>query len=71
MPSVEDNSTRFVVCPAMHSKPSRVSSFEAINDLFQAVKRKARGYGNFSTIRTVVFLLASKLDFTNINPHAA
>ena len=44
---------------------------EAINGLFQAAKRKARGYGSFSTIRTVVFLLAGKLDFTKINPHAA
>ena len=44
---------------------------EAINGLFQAAKRKARGYSNFSTIRAVVFLLAGKLDFTKINPHAA
>lgn len=44
---------------------------EAINGLFQAAKRRARGYGNFSTIRTVVFLLAGKLDFSKINPHAA
>jgi transposase len=44
---------------------------EAINGLFQAAKRKARGYGSFSTIRTVVFLLAGKLDFTQVNPHAA
>jgi transposase len=44
---------------------------EAINGLFQAAKRKARGYGNFSTIRTVIFLLAGKLDFSNINPHHA
>lgn len=44
---------------------------EAINGLFQAARRKARGYGNFSTIRTVVFLLAGKLDFSKINPHAA
>jgi transposase len=44
---------------------------EAINGLFQAAKRKARGYGNFSTIRTVVFLLAGKLDFSKINPHVA
>ena len=43
---------------------------EAINGLFHAAKRKARGYGNFSTIRTVIFLLAGKLDFSNINPHA-
>ena len=44
---------------------------EAINGLFQASKRKARGYGNFSTIRTVVFLIAGKLDFSKINPHVA
>jgi transposase len=42
---------------------------EAINGLFQAAKRKARGYGRFSTIRTVIFLLAGKLDFSKINPH--
>ena len=44
---------------------------EAINGLFRAAKRKARGYGSFSIIRTVVFLLAGKLDFSKINPHAA
>jgi transposase len=44
---------------------------EAINGLFQASKRKARGYGNFSTIRAVVFLLAGKLDFSKVNPHVA
>ena len=44
---------------------------EAINGLFQAAKRKARGYGSFSTMRTVVFLLAGKLDFSKINSHAA
>ncbi len=43
---------------------------EAINSLFQAAKRKARGYASFSTIRTVIFLIAGKLDFTRINPHA-
>jgi transposase len=44
---------------------------EAINGLFQAAKRKARGCGRFATIRTVVFLIAGKLDFTAFNPHAA
>jgi transposase len=44
---------------------------EAINGLFQAAKRKARGYTRFETIRTVLFLIAGKLDFTPINPHAA
>lgn len=44
---------------------------EALNGLFQAAKRKARGYGKFSTIRTVIFLIAGKLDFATINPHAS
>jgi len=43
---------------------------EAINGLFQAAKRKARGYRTFSTIRAVIFLIAGKLDFSKINPHA-
>ena len=30
----------------------------------------ARGYDLIATIRTVVFLLAGKLDFTQLNPHA-
>ena len=44
---------------------------EAINGLFQAAKRKARGYGNFSTIRSVVFLLAGKLDFSRLYRNSA
>jgi transposase len=43
---------------------------EALNGLFQAAKRKARGYTRFATMRTVLFLIAGKLDFTQINPHA-
>ena len=44
---------------------------EALNGLFQAAKCKARGYGRFATIRTVNFLIAGKLDFSQINPHMA
>lgn len=44
---------------------------EALNGLFQAAKRKARGYRRLSTIRTVIFLIAGKLDFQRLNPHAA
>ncbi|MGT2434147.1 ISL3 family transposase (plasmid) [Cupriavidus basilensis] len=44
---------------------------EALNGLFQAAKRKARGYVSFKTMRTVIFLIAGKLDFSAINPHAA
>jgi transposase len=42
---------------------------EAINGLFQAAKRGARGYVRFSTIRTVIFLRLGKLDFSKINPY--
>jgi transposase len=44
---------------------------EAINGLFQAAKRKARGYTRFTTMRTVLFLIAGKLDFSSFNPHAS
>ena len=44
---------------------------EAINGLFQAAKRKARGYTRFNTMKTVLFLIAGKLDFSSINPHVA
>jgi transposase len=44
---------------------------EALNGLFQAAKRKARGYRRLSTIRTIIFLIAGKLDFRPLNPHAA
>jgi transposase len=44
---------------------------EALNGLFQAAKRRARGFTRLSTIRTVIFLIAGKLDFRAINPHAA
>jgi transposase len=44
---------------------------EALNGLFQAAKRKARGYKRFSTMRTVLFLIAGKLNFPKINGHAA
>jgi transposase len=43
---------------------------EALNGLFQAAKRRARGFTRMSTIRTVIFLIAGKLNFRVINPHA-
>jgi hypothetical protein len=36
---------------------------EALNGLFQAAKRKTRGYGRFSSIRTVIILIASNPKF--------
>lgn len=44
---------------------------EALNGLFQAAKRRARGYTNINTMRTVIFLIAGKLNFQKLNPHAA
>jgi hypothetical protein len=41
---------------------------EVINSLFQAANCKARGYVRF---RTVVFLIACKLDFFGLNPYVA
>jgi transposase len=43
---------------------------EAINGLFQAAKRRARGFFRLSTIRTVLFLIAGKLNFQTVNPRA-
>lgn len=43
---------------------------EALNGLFQAAKRRARGFLRLATIKTVIFLIAGKLDFHAINPHA-
>jgi transposase len=43
---------------------------ESINGLFQAAKRRARGFTRASTIKTVLFLIAGKLNFQAINPHA-
>ncbi|MBC7484986.1 MAG: ISL3 family transposase, partial [Rhizobacter sp.] len=40
------------------------------NGLFQAAKRRARGFTRLSTIKTVIFLIVGKLDFNAINPHA-
>ena len=33
------------------------------------LSHKARGYGRFRTIRTVIFMIAGKLDFSRINPN--
>ena len=54
------------------AQTSQTNGFiEAINGLFEAAKRKARGYTRFQTMRTVLFLIAGKLNFSAINPYAA
>lgn len=44
---------------------------KALNGLFQAAKRKARGYRRLSTIRTIIFLIVGKLDFSTLNPYVS
>ena len=41
---------------------------EAIDGLFQAAKRKARGYGRFQTMRVVIFLVAGNLRILSNQP---
>lgn len=43
---------------------------EAINGLCQGAKRRARGFTRLSTIKTVIFLIAGKLNLQALNPHA-
>ena len=43
---------------------------EAINGWCQASKRRACGFTRLATIRTVIFLIAGKIDFHAVNPHA-
>jgi hypothetical protein len=40
---------------------------EALNGLSQAAKRRARGFASVDTIRTVIFVVAGKLDFAAID----
>jgi transposase len=44
---------------------------EALNGLFQAAGRRARGFTRMSTIRTVIFLIDGKLNLRVINAPAA
>ncbi len=43
----------------------------ALNGLFLAAKRKARGNTQYSTMQTVLFLITGKLEFLKTNDHAA
>jgi hypothetical protein len=59
------------VKPLQARGPSRVEARIFLLTDFQAAKRKARGYTRFTTMRTVLFLIAGKLDFSAFNPHAS
>ena len=55
---------------SLGSDPQNNELLKALNGLFQAAKRKARKYTRLNTARTVMFLLAGKLDCRPLNPHA-
>ena len=74
-PGCEPRYSRAARLPAAHGvlegQAQQINGFiEAINGLFQAAKRKARGYTRFETVRTVLFPVAGKLDFSAFNAHA-
>ena len=53
-------------------QPRQVNGFlEAVDGHVQAAKRKALGYTRFSPIRTEIFIIAGKSDFSRINPSIA
>jgi transposase len=47
---------------------SKVSNgiLEGLNSLIQAAKAKARGYRTFKNLRTIIYMLTGKLDFTKV-----
>jgi transposase len=52
---------------------SRINNgiLEGFNSVFQAAKAKARGYKKFETIRTIIYILTGKLDFSLVNQYSA
>jgi len=42
---------------------------EGFNSIFQAAKAKARGYKKTETIKTIIYILTGKLDFSKVNPY--
>jgi transposase len=62
---------RHLECIVAWAQTRQTNGFiEALNALFQAAKRRARGFTRMATIKTVIFLIAGKLDFSAVNPHA-
>ena len=43
---------------------------KTINGLFQAAKRRVRGFTRLSTIKAFILLIARKLNFQVVNSHA-
>ncbi|MCD6347364.1 MAG: transposase [Bacteroidales bacterium] len=44
---------------------------KGFNSIFQAAKAKARGYKKTETIKTIIYILTGKLDFSKVNPYYA
>ncbi len=49
-------------------RPRPKGSCRPSNELFQAAKRRARGYGRLCTTRMVILMIAGKLDFSPHRP---
>ena len=47
---------------------SRINNgiLEGLNSLVQAAKAKARGYRTFKNLKTIIYMLTGKLDYTNV-----
>jgi transposase len=47
---------------------SRVNNgiLEGLNSLVQATKAKARGYSAFKNLRTIIYMITGKLDYTKV-----
>jgi transposase len=39
---------------------------EGLNSLIQAAKAKARGYRTFKNLRTIIYMITGKLDYTKV-----
>ena len=47
---------------------SRINNgiLEGLNSLVQAAKAKARGYRTFKNLKTIIYMLTGKLDYTKV-----
>jgi len=52
----------------LHWYDSRVNNgiLEGLNSLVQATKAKARGYSTFKNLRTIIYMITGKLDYTKV-----
>ncbi|MCX5731776.1 MAG: transposase [Deltaproteobacteria bacterium] len=53
----------------LHWYDSKINNgiLEGLNSLVQATKAKARGYRTFKNLKTIIYMLTGKLDFTKVS----